>query len=290
LTPSQLSDRVSGIVEKAEATLQTSVTKTQKELFDQIQILLNKLELDNEGLIKQNQANRTILSKADGYFDKAFKESGYYDSLGSYSNSIGEITAANSKYFNFVLDTFTIDAQYLKSLQNGAITTIENYLANDGLELVLKQPLKEILNVNINSGASLADMTKQVREFILGTSDVDGKLMRYSKQISRDTLFNYSSSLQEAISQKSGLQFYQYIGAARKDSRDFCVTRANQYYHKKEVEMWASQSWTGKRAGTTSSTIFIYRGGYNCEHSLIPVSELVVPKSVTNRAKEKGFI
>jgi hypothetical protein len=289
MTPNQLSSRVSGIVETAEKALEKSVTQTQKALFEQMQILLNKLELDSEGLIKQNQSNRVILSKADGYFDKAFKESGYYQNLDGYSNSIGEITGANSKYFNFVLDSFTVDAQYIKSLQKGAIETIENYLANDGLELSLKQPLKEILNINVNSGASLSDMTKQVREFILGSVDRDGKLMRYSKQISRDTLFNYSSALQESISQKSGLQFYLYSGSSRKDSRDFCVTHANQYYHKKEVEMFASQSWQGKRAGTTSSTIFVYRGGYNCEHSLIPVSEIIVPKNVIERAKQKGL-
>lgn len=288
MTPNQLSSRVSGIVEKAELALEKSVTSTQKALFEQMQILLNKLELDAEGLIKQNQENRKILAKADEYFNKGFKESGYYESLNSYSGTIGELTSVNSKYFNFILDSFTVDAQYLKSLQKGAIETIENYLANDGLELALKQPLKEILNINVNSGASLADMTKQVRQFILGTTDTEGKLMRYSKQISRDTLFNYSSSLQEAISQKSGLNYYLYSGASMKDSRDFCISHANQYYHKKEVEKWPNQSWQGKRAGTTSSTIFIYRGGYNCSHSLIPVSEIIVPKSVIERTKNLG--
>lgn len=286
MTPNQLTDRVSGIVEKAEKALEKSVNSTQKALFEEIQILLNKLELDPEGLIKQNQANRKILARADEYFNQAFKDSGYFQSLNSYSDSIGELTAVNSNYFNFVLDSFKVDAQYLKSLQTSAIQTIENYLANDGLELTLKQPLREILNVNVNSGASLADMTKQVRQFILGTQDTEGKLMRYSKQISRDTLFNYSSAFQESVSQKSGLQYYLYSGASRKDSRDFCVTHANKYYHKKEVEKWAGQSWQGKRSGTTSSTIFVYRGGYNCEHSLIPVSESVVPKDVLERTKK----
>ncbi len=290
MTPDELSTRIGTITDKATANLSKDVSASQKALYGDLEALLSKLELDSEGLIKQSQANRKLLLKVDGVFNSSLNQSGYYDGLENFTGNFATLTAANEKYFDFILDSFTVDSHYIKSLQKSSIAEIETLLANDGLEAAIKQPLKQILNTNVNTGASLSDMLKQVREFIVGSPDAEGKLLRYSKQITRDSLFNYSSSLQESVSQKSGLQFYIYSGHVDTDSRDFCIARVGKYFHKKEVENWASLSWAGKRPGTTSSTIFIYRGGFFCGHSLIPVSEKVVPQEVIDRAEQKGFL
>lgn len=283
MTPNDLADRISGITARAEERLESAVTKTQKQLFDDIQAMLSRLELDGDGLIKQSASNRKILQKVDRVFDRAMKESGYYASLDQYAGAISSLTTANDAYFNFILETFTIDAHYLKSLQKSSIQTIESLLANEGLEVQLRQPLKDILNQNVNSGAAFSDLLKQVREFINGTIDREGKLMRYSKQVSRDALFNFSRSMQESVAENAGMEYYLFAGASRKDSRPFCATHAGAYYHRTEIEKWANQSWAGKRQGTTKSSIYMYLGGYNCEHSLIPVSKSVVPLEVIKR-------
>lgn len=290
MTADDLSNRVGSITDKAVERLSGAVTKTQNLLFDNVSALLSKLEVDENGLVKQNAANRKLLTKVDGIFNKSIRESGYYDSLDDYTDNIIRLTSANDQYFKFILDSFTVDAHYIKSLQKQSISEIEGLLANDGLTVALKDPLKQILNTNVNTGASLSDMLTQVRGFIKGTTDAEGKLLRYSKQITRDSLFNYSSSLQESVSQNAGLQFYKYQGHRDSDSRDFCISRKGKYFHKKEVESWANLNWQGKRAGTTSSTIFIYRGGHNCIDQLIAVSESVVPDDVIKRAKDNGFI
>lgn len=283
MTPNDLSDRIESITGRAEENLTKAVTQTQKKLFEQMQTTLSKLELDAEGMILQTGSNRKILQKADRAFDKAMKNSGYYESLNQYTGAITALTDANSKYFDFILDTFTPDAHYLKSLQKSSVETIVNLLANDGLEVQLKQPLMNILNQNVNSGASLSDMLRQVREFIQGSPDAEGKLLRYSKQVSKDTLFQFSRSMQESISQNSGLNYYLYAGGLMDTSRPFCIARAGKYFHRKEIESWPKLNWAGKRPGTTKSSIYVYLAGYQCTHSLIPVSEAVVPKDVLDR-------
>jgi hypothetical protein len=40
---------------------------------------------------------------------------------------------------------------------------------------------------------------------------------------------------------------------------------------------------------TDESTIFAYRGGYNCQHSILPVSEAAVPTATLKEAIAKGF-
>lgn len=284
MTPNDLSERIDSITARAEANLTKAVTSAQKKLFEEIQTTLSKLELDSEGMILQTNNNRKILQKADRVFDKAMKSSGYYESLNQYTGAVTALTDANAKYFSFILDTFTPDAYYLKSLQKSSVETIVNLLANDGLEVQLKQPLMQILNQNVNSGASLSDMLRQVREFIQGSPDAEGKLLRYSKQISSDALFNFSRAMQESVSQNAGMGYYQYLGGIRDTTRPFCAARANKFFSKQEVEAWAKLgNWSGRRQGTTSSTIFIYCGGYSCGHQLIPVSESIVPKSVLER-------
>ena len=289
MEPEELSSRVDKIVYASQVRITNQTSKTSKALFNEMSLLLQKLELDSEGLIIQSQANRSILAKVDTYFNSAFNKSGYYDTLDEITGNVVEITDANAAYFTFVLDKYTPDKQFIKSLQKGAIAEIETLLANEGLELSLKKPIIDILNQNINTKASYVDLVQQMRTFILGDANTGPTLARYAKQITNDALFNYSRAYQEAISVGVGLEFVKYSGGTQDDSRDFCVQRANKYFHKKEVEKWASQDWTGKRKGTTSSTIFIYAGGYNCSHQIIYVSEATVPKSVLQRAKQEGY-
>lgn len=285
MTADKLSAKVDSIIDSFENRFAKQVDKTQGAIFDQIQILLNRLELNADGTIKQNQANRKILAKADQALETALKQSGYYTALDGTAASIGSLTGANAAYFKTLVDGFKPNAQYIKNLQKQTITQLEGMLANDGLESALKAPIRNILNQNINTGASYNDLLKQLRTFIVGSPDVDGKLMRYSKQITTDSLFNYSRAFQESVSQNTGLEWTQYVGGAVKDSRNFCTSRMGGYYKKDDVEKWAKQNWAGKREGTTASTIFIYAGGWNCRHQIIYVSELAVPK-VNKQSKE----
>lgn len=289
MTADKLSARVDAIVESFETRFAKQVDKTQMAIFDDLQILLNKLELNADGTIKQNQANRKILAKADQALEGALKQSGYYASLDATATSIGSLTGANSAYFKTLVDGFKPNAQYLKTLQTQTITQLEDMLANDGLEAIVKAPIRNILNQNINTGASFNDLLKQLRAFVVGNDEVQGKLKTYAGQITTDALFNYSRAFQEAVSQKTGLQFVIYSGHPIKDSRDFCLARKGKYFHKSEVEAWASLNWAGKRQGTTASTIFIYAGGYRCSDMIIYISEAAVPKEVIDRAKAAGY-
>jgi hypothetical protein len=40
---------------------------------------------------------------------------------------------------------------------------------------------------------------------------------------------------------------------------------------------------------TNEDTIFVNAGGYNCQHSILPISTFAVPKEVGLSAFEKGY-
>lgn len=284
MTPDELSGSIDSIITKADEAFGKTVSKTQTALFEEMQLLLNRLELKPDGTILQNRANRELMAKVDVYFNRAFSETGYYQRLNGFTGDILTITTENVAYFSFVEESFSANAQYIKSLQKQTITQFETLLANDGLTATMKNPLLNILNQNINTSASFSDLLAQVREFTLGNAERQGQLMRYSMTIVNDTLFNFNRALQESISEQAGLKWYLYSGGRDKDSRAFCMARVGKYWHKNEVEAWAKLGqWDGRRTGTTSSTIFIYCGGWNCKHMLISVSEAVVPKKAKER-------
>src|SRR5688572_21422674 len=138
MTPNQLSGNVDSIIGKAEVAFGKKVSQTQTALFEQMQLLINRLELHPDGTIMQNRANRELLAKTDLYFNKAFTETGYYNELNGFSQDILKITSENTAYFSFVSESFSANAQYIKSLQKQTMLDLSNLLANEGLEASMK--------------------------------------------------------------------------------------------------------------------------------------------------------
>ena len=80
------------------------------------------------------------------------------------------------------------------------------------------------------------------------------------------------------------MKYYLYTGGLLKSTRPFCKERNGKFFKKEEVQSWGDlDDWAGKMEGTNSKTIFQTAGGYNCQHSILPVSEAVVPKKVIER-------
>src|SRR5690606_38010484 len=170
----------------------------------------------------------------------------YVSGLNQFTVIYTVIDDLNIEYFSS-FDKFSANKMFMKSLQKQAIVEIESTLLNEGLESQIKQPLARILNQNINSGGSFTGMLEQVQNYIKGTDTVDGHLLRHSKTITKDILFNYSRTYQSAVSSDLGLEFYLYVGGVMDTTRPFCEHKAGEYFHHKEVEQWAKQEWAGKR-------------------------------------------
>jgi hypothetical protein len=287
MTPQRTAQQIEEAILQANAILARALARTEKDIYDAILIELKKLDLDAQGYIKPTAANRKTTRDVGKLFDKALSSSGYAEELSAYIATINSIDAINASYFNSIRQGYS--TTFVKSLQKQTITELEGLLLNDGLEAQIKQPLLKILDQNINIGGSYSGMIEQVKAYTIGVDKGDGKLMRYVKQITQDALNNYSRSYQSAVGDALGLEFHCYVGGTMKESRQFCKDRVGKFYHYKEIESWAKEDWNGKRPDTTESSIFVYAGGYNCYHQIIPVSTFLVPKEDIERAKELAY-
>lgn len=288
MKPETVARKIEEIILREVGLFGNEVILVQKRLYNDFLSLVNQLELDSGGYIKQTAANRSILNRAEVTFNNSISTSGYQDAINRALGTINKLDAVNIAYFESIDSAFKLNRQFLTSLQNSTISTLENLVLNDGLNSQIRTPLLQILNQNVNSGGSYAGMVKQVQDYIVGGEN-EGKLLRYSKQIVRDSLFQYSRAYQEAVTNDLGLDWYMYEGGLMQTSRPFCIERAGHFWHRKEIESWASLQWAGKIPETTESSIFTYAGGYNCYHSLIPVHDSIVPNEDKKRFEDGGF-
>lgn len=277
MEPNELADEIEAIILAASEVFGKSASRVQTQLYNAVLLKLKDLELDDQGYVKQNATNRRILREAEAQFDAVIVSSGYTKAVEKHLAVIPKINKLNTQYFETISESFTPNKNFLKALQSQAIKNVNQIILGDGLKAQIQFPLNQILEQNVSTGGSFQGMLKQVQNFIVGEEN-EGKLLKHSKTYLRDTLFQYSRSFQESVTNDLKLDWYSYSGGIIDTTREFCAERAGKFFHRKEIESWASQTWKGKIPGTTESSIFILLGGYSCSHSLIPVSSLIVPK------------
>jgi hypothetical protein len=296
MTPEQLADEIARIISLADDKFSATISTIQQRLYNKLVAVLKDLELDAEGYILQNTANRSLLHWAEGVFEEVVKSPAYVRAVEESLSVVPDLDSLNEQYFDTVSTRFKPNRNYIKSLQSQVINDINANVLNEGLIVNVKIPLNRILNQNISSGGSYAGFLNQLRTHIIGEDGKEGRLLRYSRTYLTDTLFSYSRSYQQAVTADLKLEFYLFHGTViskgkgSEGSRGWCLEKKGRYFHHKEIESWANEEWAGKKPGTTESSIFINVGGWNCVDQLIPVHEIIVPAEVIQRATEAGYL
>lgn len=283
MTPDELAKLVDALITRADKRYAAAIGRIQDDLHSQLVSILKDLELDKDGYIKQTASNRVVLKLSEKKIDEIYKSPGYVTSVSNFVTVIPRIDAANSLYFQTVNEAFNANRVYLRQLQNDAIATIEKFVLQDGLQSQVVSPLKQILVQNVNSGGSFSGFMEQLRSYVLGSDDVEPRALSYTRTYLKDSLFTYSRTYQQSITTDLKLEYYLYSGGVMDKTRAFCMDRTGKFYSHKEIEAWASEEWAGKKQGTTESSIFLFCGGWNCGHQLIPVSDKIVPTEVIER-------
>lgn len=284
MEPNELAERIENLIIASSDRYAMAIMRVQNQLYGNLVLHLKNLEL-SDGYIKQNAANRKILRDAQGEFDVTISNSSYQSSLEKHLRVVPKINELNTLYFQSIESAFLPNKNFLKSLQSQMIKNVNELILQDGLRSQIKLPLNQILEQNVSTGGTFNGMLKQVKDFIVGNNNAEGRLLRYTKTYTSDILFQYARSFQQSITADLKLEWYLYSGGLIDRSREFCIERAGKYFTQSEVENWAKLTWKGKDPLTTESSIFILCGGFSCRHQLIPVSEIVVPKDDLDRKK-----
>lgn len=195
---------------------------------------------------------------------------------------------------------FTVKDLYKDITNNFKQTAVINLL-DSGIDVNFIDPIISQLTTNVFISGNVDDALSQLKDFITGGDQTVGVLERYVTQVSNDSLTQFNATYNQTITQDLGIEFYVYTGTIIAGTRPFCNHFVNQYFHKKEVEKLGEGTdpitgkalsteglLAGRIKGTNKSTIFTYRGGYNCRHFFSPISERFVPKADLIRNVNNG--
>ena len=285
-------DKLTQETDRAIKAFIDAIPAVQKKIYSKLLDELKQLTLYSDGSIKNNLENIKRISRIKKELENIVLDKKYLASVSEYLTAFETVENIQNIYFSKLSSDFT-PMKVLAEVKKQAITDTAEMLTRNGVDVNFLNPIKEIIKTNITSGGSYAELTEQLRKEILGTPDLDGKLMKYAQQVTTDAINQYSAQYMKIITDDLGLVWFRYVGSLIKTSRPFCVALvAKSYVHKDEFPEILKGNIDGKKislaglnANTTPDNFQILRGGWNCGHQLISISTESVPKKLQEKHK-----
>jgi hypothetical protein len=224
----------------------------------------------------------------------------YLESVTKLGKLYEKVDTLNNNYFKALEKKFK-PPKVLEAIRKQSVTLMVESMTESGLNTSLITPIREMIMTYTTTGGSYSKMTKELNNFINGTPEIDGALVKYTKQIATDSINQYTATVNSVISSDLGWEWYRYVGSNIKTTRTFCkALTQKQYYHISELpkiikgnfeEFKAMKGQIYERTGlpqgmyedTNTSNFPVYRGGYNCGHQAYPIPTSLVPKNIINQ-------
>jgi hypothetical protein len=264
-----------------EKRMDNALPKVFAKLTDQVIDLASNLSLDAKDRAK---TLREMIKLKKDIADTIVNNSLYQTQVAEVIKGFEMLSELSNEYISTILDNFSPKTELYKAILETNISTTKEALLGAGIRNNFGTAIQEVLKDNISGIGTRSELNKTLRKFIEGSPQDAPFLNRYIKQTTNDAVMTFNAEYIQTIADDLDVEYYIYAGTIIEDTRSFCQARTGRYFTTDEVKNWANlKGWQGRMSGTNSSTIFIYRGGYNCRHQLWPVS-----KEQYDAAKERG--
>jgi len=286
-------DRLQRLIKVPDAFIER-LSPIQEQIFKKLLAKLAALKQVN-GMIVPSLENLKVIDSIREFIHDELIKSDYSSAVRDYAKEFDKQAGLNAAYytkqFNSEFSTVLADAA-VKQTKKAVVQA----LITDSVQVNFLTPLENTLSVAVQSGAGFSDTISAIRDFVEGNSDVDGAILKYSKQIAHDAFANADRAYNSAVSDELEVEWFLWAGGQIDTSRCFCIERHGKYYHYKEIEAWGRGEdvgecgfpWAGMNRATDAQTIFNYAGGYGCLHTVAGVSIFSVPKEDVMRNVDNG--
>lgn len=273
----------------------SEVEKSQRDIFNEIISLLDRLK-KKEGRIDVSEENFKVVAKITEDLRKVVLGSEYVSAVKGFATEFNTLKNINDQYFKKAFPDISIPDIANEVLKQTKKQTV-SYLLSSSLNADFLRPLEKTLTDAVASNAGFSETLKQIRNFVEGNEEVDGAILRYSKQIAHDSFAIADRSYSNVVANDLQSPWRLWDGPKVLDSRCFCLNRKGKFFHVKEIEAWGRGEnigggcgfpWAGMNRNTNSSTIFSLAGGHGCLDSIVVVSIAIVPMADIQRNIANG--
>lgn len=296
----KIQKELTGTIEKAIGKFNKSIPGIQDNIYAEIERLVKDLDLKGDNIassVKNIKAIGALTSK----INKVVLSDDYKVAIREFLQAFTVITKLNNEYFTELVGEKGPEA-VLKAVRESAIESTAQSLTESGITANVSEEIQKLLRTNITGGGSYNDLLKQMREGILSNEKGAGYLEKYTKQITTDSLNQFSRQYAQTITNDLGLEWFMFTGSLKETSREWCEwMKKKKYVHISElldiskgiidgrqVKINPSTGlWYGAIQGTNQYNLQTYCGGYACGHQLRPISEALVPADIVAKFKNK---
>lgn len=295
MTAQELDTAINEITRRAETKFMRGVRGYQDFIVRELELLVlsgeTGLTVDRNGTIRRTAANIRRIRAIKRELGDIVTEGGLPVTVAAYAQAFDPIEQLLADYFTENMRRYR-NSEALQYLASSAKERTLETMLQTGTRNAIIDPIADVLDKAINGNTPRVTLIEEFKAIVQGkretleggaAADVLGSFERYANLYVRDSLNQYAGNYAQSVTESLGLQWYYYAGTVVDDTRQFCKDRVGKYWHQSEVEGWASLQWSGKIPTTNPSNIVANRGGYNCRHQLIPVSDDVVPETALAR-------
>ncbi len=268
------------IMDGAETNLASSIAKIEKKIYDEILKIFESITI-TDGRLSNNQKTDEFLASLDRKIAKVLRDNGYNDSVSKYLTNFDKLSE-NIKKIQSQLNGINLTATQINPYLRIEISNTWDKLLGSGINKDFINPLRQGIYRNIMFGATIGDVEKLVKDFVITKKGSDSKLLRYVKQVSRDSISQFDGGLQQKIATELNLNGCRYIGSIIIDSRAQCRKWTEEGLIKLDSDFaqeivsaingtlnYDGKNSSGMIKDTTLATFMANRGGYNCRHRAI---------------------
>jgi len=270
-----LVDEKDTFIEGAENDLIEGFYPIENSIYNTVMKEVYKMDQE-DGKILFNDANLFILLNIADLIVSSIQKSSYPSKVKDYLGSFAEVRGYNLRIQNMVNGNNISEMEELViPLENEIARQVADGLTGQGINTQFITPLTEAIYKNLVAGATIEQLKSSLLTIIESNADRLGIFKRYVTQISRDAIMQYEGQLNARIAAYYGYNAYRYLGSIIKDSRPQCIRWLGKgILTKAELDSeiaWAYNSGSGMIPGTNVDTFAVFRGGYNCRHTAVPV-------------------
>ena len=257
------------------SSMQEQIEDNQKKLLSKtLERFVDKLEIDENGNVLNNDKNRKLLFEIDDVF-KEYQKKEARKTIELLLNSVASIMAFNQGYFQAIdgkartLELMPKVKDFMKGwlgIQGNVVEPngyIEKLVANDPAKIALKNTAMKI----VIGQEGFENAKKQIKTLIDGNGDSMGALEKHHKNFAFDLYSQIDRATAKTIATDLGFVFAIYEGGLVERSREFCIEHAGKIYHIDEIK-----AFKPKKAIPPNYNPFTDLGGFSCRHHLNFVS------------------
>lgn len=279
--PKEISDDLNNLdddIEKYILDIDSSFSAVQAEIVAAYMNAINALKTDNGRLIR-NQPTARIMGNLQKNIEDIIKKSAkpaIREVLNMYK-TIEDRNIAMQQTHNDLI----VPPGSLTPARQIVMDRADYYLRGAGLADRFIKPATFLLRQQVAGGANISGLrdliqswdSKSIPPDVSMAGQIDN-LQTYATQLARDSAYQYNGVINDTIKDKFDLTEFIYAGGLKKSSRPFCrhlvgLDRPIKY---DEVEPLLKKYPEGIIPGTNAENFTVYRGGYNCEHLVMPIN------------------